>query len=104
LLQTSQGTQGAEVSEHHQAASSPWLQSQQHPPCKCGTQQELGRKSIAVPTKPLKASENVPTPHQEQTKTSRNFHEKPKTLPNGLQWHETSWGVGRRAKVFFSAG
>lgn len=83
-----------------------------HLGCKAGSsrlaawcsQQELGRKSITIPTKPLTASENVPTPHQEQTKTSSNFHEKPKTLSNGLSWHKTSWGVGRRAEVFSSAG
>lgn len=42
--------------------------------------------------------------HQHQTKTLSNFHENPKALPNGLPWHETSWGVGRRTKVFSSAG
>lgn len=67
------------------------------------SQQELGRESLTIPTKPLKTAENAAAPRQDRTKTSHCFHEKPKTLPNGLPWHETSWAVGRRTKVFSSA-
>lgn len=64
------------------------------PACEC-SQWELG---LLIPTKPLKASENVPIPHREQTKTSSDFHEKPKTLPNGLPCQENRWGAGRRPR------
>lgn len=66
------------------------------------SQRELGGESLTTPTKPLKAAENAAAPRQDRTKTSHCFHEKPKTLPNGLLWHETSWAVGRRTKVFSS--
>lgn len=78
----------------------PWLPSQQQPALAA----VLGRKILTIPIKPPKTSENIPTPHQDQPKNSRNFYEKPKTFPNGLPWQETSWGVGRRTKVFSSAG
>lgn len=52
---------------------------------------EPGPESLLIPTKPLKASENVLIPHQERPKTSSDFHEKPKTLPDGLPWWQTRW-------------
>lgn len=48
-------------SEQHRAAPSPWLQHSSSLPA---------RVVLTIPTELLKASQNVPTPHQDQPKTS----------------------------------